>query len=70
VEVTADVDDFSLFAVMEVGGGSVEATATSNVDETSGDAQTGDGIPGFGVGVTLIAVVILSIVIRENHLRD
>ena len=70
VEVTADVDDFSLFAVMEVGGGSVEATATSNVDETSGDAQTGDGIPGFGVGVTLIAVVILSIAIRENHLRD
>ena len=70
VEVTTDVDEFSLFAVMEIDGGSAEATATSNADETSGETQTDDGIPGFGVGVTLIAVVILSMVIRGGRLRD
>lgn len=69
VEVTAKVDEFSLFAVMEIDDGSAESTATPDTDETSEDTQTEDGIPGFGVGVTLIAVVTLSMIIRVNRPR-
>lgn len=68
IEVTASVDEFSLFAVMEIDDSSAEPTATPDANETSEGTQTEDGIPGFGIGITLIAVVILSMVIRVNRL--